>query len=403
MSGGAMRKPVKKRKMNERRDLSMMQKDSSDIKNRAVIGKISGMVGIACNVLLAGSKIFVGSIAGSMSVIADGVNNLSDAGSSFVTLIGFRLAEKPADKEHPYGHARFEYLSSLTIAVMILVVGIELAKSSVSKVLHPQSVEYSVIMIAVLFFSVFVKLGMMIFNKKMGNKIQSATLIATAVDSRNDVITTCAVLMAIFVEYKTGYRIDGWMGMLVSVFILYSGWEIAKDAVSPLLGEGGNMELQRQITTYVEENPMVIGCHDLLIHDYGPGKRYASIHVEMDSNTDAMLCHEVIDEMERTVLQQYNTHLVIHYDPVVTDDARINDIRQKVTAILKEYAKELSLHDFRMIPGEDCIFVVFDLVLPERLLGEEKAIQDMLQERLCGEEKENYRMDITFDLDTGMM
>lgn len=373
--------------------------ESQDIKRRMRIGKISGLVGIICNFVLAGSKILLGRMAGSMSILADGVNNLSDAGSSFITLIGFRLAEKPADREHPYGHARFEYLASLTVAVMILVVGLELAKSSVLKLLHPEPIDYSAAVLWVLIFSILVKIGMAVMNTILGKKIQSTTLIATAADSRNDVITTGAVLIASLVEHYSGWKIDGGMGILVSLFILYSGFDIAKEAVSPLLGEGANSDLRKQITQYIDACPMVLGCHDLMVHDYGPGRRYASIHVEMDKNLDALICHDEIDRIEKACYEQFQTHLVIHYDPVITDDAEINRVRQEVIRILHETDPRLSIHDFRMLRCEEHIRLLFDMMLPEEMQGREEELRHLLEQELHKAEGKDYRAEITFDLD----
>lgn len=266
---------------------------------RARIGKLSGAVGIICNCLLAAGKLIVGHMTSSMSITADGLNNLSDGASSIVTLLGFKLAEKPADRKHPYGHARIEYIAGLTVAVMILFIGLELGKSSVEKLIDPEPIEFSFTAVWVLFASILVKLFMMLFNLKMGRKINSNALLATAADSRNDVMTTSAVLAASIVEHFYDVRIDGVMGIAVSLFILYSGIKLAGETMSPLLGEGANPELQKQITDYINGCPMVLGCHDLMVHDYGPGRRYASIHVEIDKNEDPMACHARIDRMER--------------------------------------------------------------------------------------------------------
>ena len=309
----------------------MKQKDLQDSAKRAALGKLSGLVGIVCNVGLAGSKLAVGKLAGSMSITADGLNNLSDAASSIVTLTGFKLAEKPADKEHPYGHARFEYLASLTVSVMILFIGFELAKSSVEKVLHPVAVEFSLLSMIVLIASILVKAGMMIFNTRMGKRIDSTVLIATAADSRNDVLTTTAVPIAALIEHAIGWKVDGIMGILVSVFILWSGIGLARDTISPLLGEGVKSDFRKELTEAIMTYPMVLGCHDLMVHDYGPGKRYASIHVEFDKDDNLMACHEVVDQIERKCLEEYGTNLVIHLDPVITDDVEINRMQKLVT------------------------------------------------------------------------
>lgn len=323
-------------------------KQKDDSAKRATLGKLSGLVGIVCNVCLAGSKLAVGKLAGSMSITADGLNNLSDAASSIVTLTGFKLAEKPADKEHPYGHARFEYLACLTVAVMILFIGFELAKSSLEKVLHPVTVEFSLLSMIVLIASILVKAGMMIFNTRMGKRIDSTTLLATAADSRNDVLTTTAVLIAALVEHATGWKVDGIMGILVAVFILWSGIGLARDTISPLLGEGVKSDFRKELTQEIMTYPMVLGCHDLMVHDYGPGKRYASIHVEFDKDDNLLACHEVVDQIERKCLEEYGTNLVIHLDPVITDDVEINRMQKLVRQWLADKDSRLAMHDFRM-------------------------------------------------------
>ena len=375
----------------------MKQKDLQDSAKRAALGKLSGLVGIVCNVGLAGSKLAVGKLAGSMSITADGLNNLSDAASSIVTLTGFKLAEKPADKEHPYGHARFEYLASLTVSVMILFIGFELAKSSVEKVLHPVAVEFSLLSMIVLIASILVKAGMMIFNTRMGKRIDSTTLIATAADSRNDVLTTTAVLIAALIEHATGWKVDGIMGILGSVFILWSGIGLARDTISPLLGEGVKSDFRKELTEEIMTYPMVLGCHDLMVHDYGPGKRYASIHVEFDKDDNLMACHEVVDQIERKCLEEYGTNLVIHLDPVITDDVEINRMQKLVKQWLGQKDSRLAMHDFRIHSCDDKIKVVFDLMIPDELQGKEEEIKESLENFLNQGEGEEYQADITFD------
>lgn len=369
-------------------------------KDRAAVGKFSGIVGIICNFLLALGKLIAGSLAFSMSVTADGLNNLSDAASSVVTLIGFKLAEKPADKEHPYGHARFEYLASLTVSAMILVIGFELAKSSVIKIINPKPIEFSAFIVCVLAVSILVKAWMTLFYSKMGKKINSSALAAAALDSRNDVITTSAVLAAALAERFFNIQIDSFMGIAVSLFILYSGLELAKKTISPLIGERTNPELKKQLTEYIMECPTVLGCHDLMVHDYGPGRRYASIHVEIDKNEDAVKCHEIIDGIERGCLKKYGIHLVIHYDPIVTDDSEMNRVHKLVSTILKMRDRRLSIHDFRMHKDEKNIKLTFDMVLPGELQKQGESIKNSLEEALNSLDENKYQTDITFDIDT---
>ena len=364
---------------------------------RARIGKLSGAVGIICNCLLAAGKLIVGHMTSSMSITADGLNNLSDGASSVVTLLGFKLAEKPADRKHPYGHARIEYIAGLTVAVMILFIGLELGKSSVEKLIDPAPIEFSFTAVWVLFASILVKLFMMLFNLKMGRRINSNALLATAADSRNDVMTTSAVLAASIVEHFYDVRIDGVMGIAVSLFILYSGIKLAGETMSPLLGEGANPELQKQITDYINGCPMVLGCHDLMVHDYGPGRRYASIHVEIDKNEDPMACHARIDRMERECLKNYGTHLVIHYDPVVTDDPEVNSIKRLVNTIIKVRDGRLTIHDFRMVDDGESVKMSFDMILPEDLRGQEQSIKETVEKALDSLDSKKYYADITFE------
>lgn len=367
---------------------------------RARIGKLSGAVGIICNCLLAAGKLIVGHMTSSMSITADGLNNLSDGASSVVTLLGFKLAEKPADRKHPYGHARIEYIAGLTVAVMILFIGLELGKSSVEKLIDPAPIEFSFTAVWVLFASILVKLFMMLFNLKMGRKINSNALLATAADSRNDVMTTSAVLAASIVEHFYDVRIDGVMGIAVSLFILYSGIKLAGETMSPLLGEGANPELQKQITDYINGCPMVLGCHDLMVHDYGPGRRYASIHVEIDKNEDPMACHARIDRMERECLKNYGTHLVIHYDPVVTDDPEVNSTKRLVNTIIKVRDGRLTIHDFRMVDDGESVKMSFDMILPEDLRGQEQSIKETVEKALDSLDSKKYYADITFDMES---
>lgn len=367
---------------------------------RARIGKLSGAVGIICNCLLAAGKLIVGHMTSSMSITADGLNNLSDGASSIVTLLGFKLAEKPADRKHPYGHARIEYIAGLTVAVMILFIGLELGKSSVEKLINPEPIEFSFTAVWVLCASILVKLFMMLFNLKMGRRINSNALLATAADSRNDVMTTSAVLAASIVEHFYDVRIDGVMGIAVSLFILYSGIKLAGETMSPLLGEGANPELQKQITDYINGCPMVLGCHDLMVHDYGPGRRYASIHVEIDKNEDPMACHARIDRMERECLKNYGTHLVIHYDPVVTDDPEVNSTKKLVNTIIKVRDDRLTIHDFRMVDDGESVKMSFDMILPEDLRGQEQSIKETVEKALNSLDSKKYYADITFDMES---
>ena len=371
--------------------------NTEDAKVRSAIGRLSGGVGIVCNLFLFVFKLLVGTLAASVSITADAMNNLSDATSSIVTLVGFKLSEKPADEDHPYGHARFEYLAGLAVAALIIVIGVELGKSSVEKILNPTAVDFSAVTAAVLAGSIGVKLWMARFNGRMGKLIHSSTLEATAADSRNDCLATGAVLIAGIIEHFTSWQIDGFMGLGVALFILYSGAGLAKETISPLLGENVSPELQQTIVDYVEANPCVLGYHDLMVHDYGPGQRFASLHVEMDKDQDPLECHEIIDDMERECLRSHGVHLVIHYDPVVTNDPDLDRLRKLVTAILQVKDPRLSVHDFRMVPGAGHTNLIFDVVLPTQLRGQEKEIRESLETVLNDLGEETYYTVITFD------
>ncbi len=366
---------------------------------RAAVGKLSGVVGIACNILLCVGKLIVGTLSGSVSVTADAMNNLADSASSLVTLVGFKLAEKPADEDHPYGHARFEYISGLAIAALILVIGVELFKTSFGKILHPQATQFSPVVLAVLAGSVLLKLWLFLFNRRLGKLIDSSALLATAADSRNDCITTTAVLVAALGEKFTGLPLDGWMGLLVAGFIVFSGIGIAKDTISPLLGENADPELRKMIAETVSSDPRVLGYHDLMVHDYGPGQRFASIHVEMDRNEDPLVCHEIIDNLERRCLQKQGVNLVIHYDPVLTDDPEINRLRDLVEQALQELDSRLTFHDFRVVQSPGHTNLIFDVTIPQDMVDRKKEITQFVENHLCTNDQKTYHTVITFDSD----
>ena len=371
--------------------------DTESPKVRSRVGRLSGIVGIVCNLLLFAGKLIIGTLSGSVSITADAMNNLSDATSSIVTVIGFRLAEQPADADHPYGHARYEYLSGLAVAALIIVIGVELAKSSVRKILAPAPILFSLPLAVVLVLSIGVKLWLCLFNRTLGCAIDSSALLATAADSRNDCIATLAVLLAAVTEAIFGWNVDGWFGLAVALFILYSGAMAAKETISPLLGEAASPGLQKLIVDTVR-HPKILGYHDLMVHDYGPGQRFASLHVEMDQAEDPLLCHEIIDDLERECLKKHNVHLVIHYDPVITNDERLSTMRQHVVGFLAEYDPQLSLHDFRMVTAKGHTNLVFDIVLPDTLYRKKKDIRQYLEQRLQTVPDGPYYIVVTFDL-----
>ncbi len=368
-----------------------------EAKHRNDLGKKAGTVGIITNTCLALGKLIVGILSASVSITADALNNLMDAASSIVTLIGFKLAEKPADEEHPFGHARSEYLAGLVVAMMIFVVGYELVFSSIKKIINPSEVGFSMAVTIVLLASIAVKFGLSRYYKKIGNEISSTTLLAASIDSRNDVVMTTAVFTASVIEYFTKVHIDGYIGLAVAVFIVYSGIKLAKETMSPLLGEGINEELKETLEDYILSCPKVVGCHDLIVHDYGPNHRFASIHVEMDKNEDPLVCHELIDDMEQECMKSHGVHLVIHYDPIVTDDPEAERLRQLVITILQVKDERLSIHDFRMVQGQGHENLIFDVLLPLDLKGQEKSIQKSIETVLNTIEPKTYYTKITFD------
>ena len=365
---------------------------------RSAVGRFSGSVGIAANLLLFIGKLLAGILSGSVSVMADALNNLSDASASILTLLGFRLAGKPADAHHPFGHARIEYLSGLAVSVMILVIGLEMGKSSVEKMLHPVPVRISIVTAAVLLASVGVKFWLYLFNRRLADLISSKTLLATAADSRNDCITTTAVLTASLIEYFLDLRVDGLMGLGVAVFILYSGIQLAKETINPLLGESADPELRQKIVDYICRQPKVLGYHDLMVHDYGPGQRFASIHVEMDRREDPLECHERIDALERLCLESHNIHLVIHYDPVITDDPQLLQLQELTRRLLQEIEPMADLHDFRMLSADGKLRLFFDVALPAERMGQKAVIWQQLDVRLAAEEPAVGQTFITFDI-----
>ena len=364
---------------------------------RSGVGRLSGIVGIAANLLLCAMKLLVGTVSGSVSITADAMNNLSDASSSIVTLLGFKLSEKPADEDHPYGHARYEYLSGLAVAALIVVIGFELLKTSVDKVLNPTPTDFSFWVGLVLVGSIAVKLYLSRFNTILGRKINSTALLATAADSRNDVVSTVAVLLAAMVEAVSGWRIDGVMGLGVAVFILYSGIMLGRDTISPLLGENASPELRQQIIDILHSDKKVLGYHDLMVHDYGPGQRFASVHVEMDYREDPLKCHTRIDNLERKCLEEHRVHLVIHYDPIVVGDVELDAMRTKVNVILHTIDDRLSIHDFRMVKSDAHTKLIFDMAVPSDLMAQKNAIKEILDGKLNENSPASFYTVITFD------
>ena len=345
---------------------------------RSKCGNLAGIVGIVCNTLLCAFKFFAGMITGSVAISADAVNNLSDASSSIITLLGFRIASKPADDDHPYGHGRTEYLSGLAVSILILFIGLQLVRSSVEKILNPSPIDAGALSIIILAVSILIKFWMAAFNVRVGKLINSQTLMATAADSRNDVISTGAVLIATLLQMIFGWQLDGWIGLCVAAFILWNGWGLVQESIAPLLGQAPDPELVKHIAEVTKSYPEVLGIHDLMVHDYGPGRQFASLHAEMDASEAVLKSHDVIDKIEKRFLEKDGLHVVIHFDPVVTGDAETEDAKRIITQAASNIDKRLNVHDLRIVPGDTHTNVVFDLIIPRDLDSKTNEIKSMI-------------------------
>ena len=349
--------------------IHLFVKDPENTKSPQTRGRyisLGAVTGIVCNLLLAALKITVGLLTGSAGVTADGFNNLSDTGSAFITQIGYRLSAKPGDKEHPFGHGRLEYISALAVGVIIILVGFELLKSSISLMLHPAAVQVSTFTPVVLGASILLKLWMFFFQKKLGKKIGSKALLATAQDSINDCIATLAVLLCMVLYLVTAGRLnlDAYVSAAVALFILYSGIVTIKDTVQPLLGMPPEKETIKAIDRIVFSYDKFVGIHDLIVHNYGPGRSFASLHIEVPSDVDLVACHEDVDACERRIKQELGLEIVLHIDPIAVNDKLTNEVRQKVASGLKIIDDRLTLHDFRMVDGKNNVNLIFDVVKP---------------------------------------
>ena len=350
---------------------------------RNAVGRRAGAVGILANALLAAAKMLLGIFSGSVAIIADALNNLTDAISSVITLLGFRAARRPADKDHPFGHARYEYIAGLMVSMLVVVVGFELAKSSVEKLFSPKAVEFSLTAAVILGASAVAKLLLYAYNLRASRKTGSKTLLAAATDARNDSIITATVLVSALIEHYTDVLADAYAGLFVALFIIYSGLRLTSETVSPLIGRRADGELGKRITDLVESSPVVLGYHDLMVHDYGPGVSYASIHLEIDKSLDPLAVHELIDEMERS-LTEYGINLTVHYDPVATDSPELEELCEAVKLALSEIDGRLFFHDLRVAysDGEKTLF--FDLPTPYELYEKQCDIEASISSAVVG-------------------
>ena len=354
----------------------------ADVGVRASYGRLAGVVGILANVLLFAIKLAAALLCSSVAIAADAVNNLADASSSVISLLGFRMAAKPADPEHPYGHARYEYLSGLTIAVLILLIGWEILSTGFDKIIHPTPTVFSVVACVILVVSILIKLWLALFNHRLGTLIDSASLTASAADCRNDVISTAAVLGCSLLSHFFHIQLDGWVGVAVALFILISGGKLVRETVDPLLGRAPDPEMVTMILQRVQQYPGVLGTHDLMIHDYGPGRQFASVHVEMAAEVSILESHDVIDNIERDFLAREGIHLIAHLDPVVTSDPHVAEVRDFLVTAACEIHESLTIHDLRLVPGTTHTNVIFDCVVPSDVGISHSEICGSLREKV---------------------
>lgn len=357
--------------------------DLSSTTVRQKYGMLCSICGIILNLILFVFKFLAGSLSGSISITADAFNNMSDAGSSLVTLLGFKFAGTAADHEHPFGHGRIEYIAGFVVSMLIILMAIELGKSSFDKILHPENVERSLLVIIILFVSICVKLYMYTYNHRIGRKINSVSMRATATDSLSDMISTAVVLICLIIEPLLPFNIDGWCGIAVALFILYSGITAAKDTIDPLLGQPPAQEFVDRIKEIVMAHPEIYAMHDLVVHDYGPGRTMVSLHGEVPGNMDIYHLHDVIDRIEAELKAQLKCEACIHMDPIDTDNESVKAMRQSVESIVSKISNELSIHDFRMISGPSHTNLIFDLVTPPGFAVSDSALKAQVCDAVC--------------------
>ena len=363
---------------------------------RESYGKLASIIGILANVFLFLIKLVAGLLSNSISITADAINNLTDSGSSVVTLVGFKISGKPADAQHPYGHARMEYVSGLIVSFIIMFLGLQLIKSSVLKIINPEELVFNLLTIVILLVSILIKLWLSIFFRRIGRTINSSSLIATSVDSRNDIIATSAVLVSAIIEHFSSYNLDGYIGTGVSIFILVSGIQIAIETISPLLGAVPSKELAENFYRKILSYDGVIGIHDLTIHNYGEGKCFASVHCEVPADQDIMISHDIIDNIERDFLEKENVHLVIHLDPVELNDERTNSLKLDIENLIEEISPSINIHDFRVVWGISHSNLIFDIIIPFDMQNSDEDIVAEINKRV-GLLNPSYRTKITID------
>lgn len=355
-------------------------KYTDNLSVRTRYGLLGSVVGICCNLVLFAAKLFTGLMLNSISVMADAFNNLSDAASSIIGFVGVKMAEKPADEHHPFGHGRIEYIAAFVVAFIVIQVGFSLFKTSIGKILHPEELTFSMVSVGILVLSVCAKLWMAVFNRKLGKRINSAVMLATSADSLGDVGATSATILSILVFGIWNINIDGIVGLVVSVLVMIAGVNIAKDTLTPLIGEPIDPKLYQKISSFVEKYDGIVGSHDLIVHNYGPGHSMASIHAEVPRNVDIEISHEIVDKIEREAQRELGIFLVIHMDPVETDNSQVLSLKEMATEVVKGLDARLTLHDFRIVEGTKRINLIFDLVVPREYT---KQMQDALKQQVC--------------------
>lgn len=382
--------------------LFIKDKNTTDTKVREKYGLVSGIVGILCNLLLFAIKLLAGLISGAVSVMADAFNNLSDVGSNLITIFGFKLSNKPADPEHPFGHGRIEYMSAALVSVLIMLVGFELFKSSLDKLIHPEAINPTAVTFIIIICSILIKLWMGVFNRKMGKKINSKALFATATDCLSDCISTTAVLVSMlvakFVGGNVALYIDPIIGLGVACLILYAGFNNLKETIDPLVGMAPERELVEQIKETVLSHDEFLGIHDMIIHNYGPGRSFVFLHVEVDYKSDIFVCHECVDACEREIKEKCNIEAVIHMDPIVTDDKEVDRVKALMSTKLAEINDRLSMHDFRFVKGEKANNLIFDVVMPSDCKMKESELISLVSKK-AKEIDSTYNCVITVDND----
>ncbi|MEG0313681.1 MAG: cation diffusion facilitator family transporter [Erysipelotrichaceae bacterium] len=370
--------------------------DIKSAKVREEYGKLTSTIGITINIILFIMKVIVGTIFNSVAMVADAINNLSDAGSSIISFFSFKLSSKPADREHPFGHERYEYIASLIVSLLIFYIGVELVKSSIEKIMNPQAIEFSYIMIIVLLIAMIAKVYMYRYNIKYSKLISSSVMKATAYDSLSDVFATGAVLLSTIISPIINFQLDGYMGLIVAVLVLGTGVSIIKDTCNDLLGKAPDEEFNKNLCDKVCSYEGILGVHDLMIHSYGPNRTFVSIHAEVSSNEDILVSHDLIDNIERDMLEQWNVHLVIHMDPINVSDPLTNELRNKIINIISNIDPKLNVHDFRMVAGETHSNLIFDILVPfEVELDETELISNISNE--VTKLNKNYYCVITID------